>query len=728
MANKRVSQLAPITVLELSPTDLFLLADVTANESKKLTLGDLTTYMLQGGLQTGSFFGTASWAINTLSASYSPPTVSSSFAFSSSIANRAITSSFALLSAFAQSSTSSSYAATASFTTIQTVATASLALVAALARSSSFLIYTPGVSNGTASYAVNALTASFALNGGGGGTGSISSSYSSNSGQSETSSYLLYTGIDNGTASLALLAQLSYDAGTSTSASHALYADFATVGITNNFQSSASWASQSLSASYATLAVSANSAITASYVLPNPNISSYGVFNAISQSLSKGQIDTVSLTSSIDMTASFDARGTLIVPYTSSVQLSESLALHILDRTIGADYVLDLLPVYYYIGNASTFAGSITGSFTGSIIGAISGSTDSFATITGSITGSATGSMSGFVNGTITNQISGTFTMPFDLIGQFVAPSNDYMVYVTASSDKIKISPNRGMKFVIDVNGGNITVSTGNPLQLTTNNANDIITFSGSGTGPFQDTAINIVASGSNNVRMMDLSALTANIHYIWTLPLLNTLKSNGNGPVTNIGGIPSSLVSMSMVNGALDTLYTMTNTSMSYLNVNNNILTEIPALPSTMSYIDVSNNPLTSIPSIIPYGVTNLFCSNTQITSAPSTLPNQIVSMSFSANSLLSLWITTLPTSLGSFDLSFCPLLTSIPTIPSNVRFLDVSNCSLTNTVEDNICANLVTNGLLSGSLNLLNNAPVLPATITKIATLQGRAWTVSY
>jgi hypothetical protein len=345
--NTRVSQLAPITALQLSSEDLFLLADVTANESKKLTLQDLSSYLLSGGNLTGSFYGTASWSINTLSASYSPPTVSSSFAYTASISNFSVSSSFATTTLTASNSTSASYAVTASYTIIQNVATASFALIAALAKTASFLFYVPGANNGTASYSINALTASYALNGGSGGSGSLSSSYSSTSGQTQTSSYLAFNGIDNGTASLALISQIAYDSGTSTSASHALYADYAAIGITTNFQSSASWASQSLSSSFSIIAINSTNATTASYVLPNPNIVNYGVFNAISQSLSSGQIDTVTLSSNINMTTSFDARGTLIIPYTSSVPLSESLALHLLDRTVGIDYLLDLLPVYY---------------------------------------------------------------------------------------------------------------------------------------------------------------------------------------------------------------------------------------------------------------------------------------------------------------------------------------------------------------------------------------------
>lgn len=63
MANKRISELAPITAPELDFADLLLLSDITAYESKKLQLGDLGNFLLLGGKLTGSLLGTSSYAV-----------------------------------------------------------------------------------------------------------------------------------------------------------------------------------------------------------------------------------------------------------------------------------------------------------------------------------------------------------------------------------------------------------------------------------------------------------------------------------------------------------------------------------------------------------------------------------------------------------------------------------------------------------------------------------------
>ena len=96
---------------------------------------------------------------------------------------------------------------------------------------------------------------------------------------------------------------------------------------------------------------------------------------------------------------------------------------------------------------------------------------------------------------------------------------------------------------------------------------------------------------------------------------------------------------------------------------------------------------------------------------------------MSFANNSFLTLWTTTLPTSLTSFDISYCGSLTSLPTIPANVLYLNATFCALTATVADNIFANLVSNGLSNGTVNTSNNGIVyLPSTMARITTLQSR------
>lgn len=221
MANKRVQELVAITADELSPSDLLLLADVAPNpESKKLALSELSSYLLSNGNLSGSFYGTASWTLNAVSASWAPYQISASYASTSSWAWRSITSSYALAALSASWANSSSYAITASYAITSSVQLIFSSAYADFSRSSSYLIYTPGVFNGTASYAltssrsITSLSSSF-LNYSplvSNGTASNAASAS----QAISSSFLVYTGNPNGTASYALSTPTASNAATVT--------------------------------------------------------------------------------------------------------------------------------------------------------------------------------------------------------------------------------------------------------------------------------------------------------------------------------------------------------------------------------------------------------------------------------------------------------------------------------------------------------------------------------
>jgi len=772
MANKRVSELTQITTGELNSADLFLLSDVSTNESKKLTLGDLNTYILTGGNLTGSFYGTASWANNAQTASLATNTVTASYSLTASFALNGGTGGSAISASFASASISSSYARTASFVSVANAATASFATSSRFSDSASFVIYTGG-NNGTITNAINAVNA----------TNSTSASFASTS---NTASYAL-------SSSIAAVAQVATTALTATSSSFASYAQTASIGITTNVQTSASWASRSLSASVADNAVDAQFAITASYVLPDLSLQQEGIFLAISQSNYRSQLDKVNIEPffSGPATTSVEAVGTIVAPYTSSILLNETVTLYALGRETGILYTIDATPIYVNIQGqfgsisasvqaslqgqltgsitgstqgsiagtvASTISGAASGSISGSLVGGFTGSisgspaqgditgsvtasynailTASLAgTMTGNYTGSLTSSISASYNGIITGSISGSvqtflsgaMKIPFSLMGQLYLPTGSYMFFITASTSKIFIEPTRTTRFSVASNIGQFGITSGEVIQLTTTNPADLITFSSSlNGGPFIDTATNIVASGSSDVIFMDISSVGA-IRYVWTCTNLQYLYSNGNIFLNDVQGMPASIVTMSLQNGVLSTLYDLSATSASILNVSNNQLTVLGDLPATMSYINVSTNPILTLPDI-PYGVTQLYCNSLAIASPPDNFNSQIVSMSFNSNPSLNLWLTTLPTSLSSFEVSTCPSLTALPTIPANVRYLNVSSDGLTDVAQDNICANLVSNGLLSGSLNLLGNASLLPVTLTRISTLQSRAWTVSY
>lgn len=728
MANKRVSELVQITSGELSSADLLLLSDVSAQESKKLTLGELNSYILTDGNLSGSFFGTASWSNNSQTASLLLGTVqSASFALTASYALNGGSGGMTTSASWASSSLSSSFSTTASFAqNVRSAATASFATSSKFSDTASFVTYT-GTNNGTIYNAINAVTAT-------------SATTATNATNATSASFAI-------SASVARSASFSATSITAASASFASFAATASVGITTNIQSSASWASSSISASFAENAVDAQTAITASYVTPNLQLQQYGIFLAISQSNYRGQLDKVDIDPFLNVpaTTSIEAVGTMVAPYTSSIALNESVTLYVINRATGQTYTVDSTPIYVNIqGNYSGISGSINATINGSLTGSISGSTiggftgsisgsDSIGTVTGSVTASVSanynGTVTGSISGSISTILSGSMKIPFILMGQLYLESGSYMMFISASTQKIFIEPTRTSRFSVSSNIGQFGVHSGEVIQLTTSDVSDIITFSSSAGGPFTGTATQLVATGSagGTILEMDISAVN-DIRYIWTLTGLTSLKSNSNVAINTVQGLPNSLVTMSLQNGILSDLYDMNSSSLKILNVFNNQLSSLAELPSTMSYINCSSNPLLSLPTSIPYGVTELYCSNTSITSPPDSLPTQIVSMSFASNSLMNLWLTTLPSSLAAFDVSSCPSLSALPTIPSNVRTLNVSSCIFTDIAQDNICSNLVTNGLTSGSLNLLGNASLLPITLTRIATLQGRAWTVSY
>ena len=218
MANRKVSELAPITAPELQPGNLLFLSDISAFESKKLQLGDLGSYLLVGGNLTASIYGTASYANNAATASYALINfvASSSYSTFSTYAAFSGTSSLALMALSASMAFSSSYAITASYALTSSVELVYSSAFADYAKTASYILFTPGSTNGTASYALSssyliggiasssyAATASWGLN-------AISSSFARiaiqaiTASYADTASFLTFNGVPNGTASYAL--------------------------------------------------------------------------------------------------------------------------------------------------------------------------------------------------------------------------------------------------------------------------------------------------------------------------------------------------------------------------------------------------------------------------------------------------------------------------------------------------------------------------------------------
>jgi len=204
MANEKVSQMTSLSAIELAGGDVLLITDISARESKKLSITNLLTYVEATGSFHTTNSDTASYILGSgvrgtvVSSSYSQ---TSSFSNYSLLSNLSNTSSLALTASVTLACITHTVTAdTASFLNYSGVfnGTASYALTASnvnRALTSSFLLYTPGVNNGTASYALscsiaqNAISASFATS----ASVAISASYSISSSNSQTSSYISHT-------------------------------------------------------------------------------------------------------------------------------------------------------------------------------------------------------------------------------------------------------------------------------------------------------------------------------------------------------------------------------------------------------------------------------------------------------------------------------------------------------------------------------------------------------
>lgn len=203
MANEKVSQMTSLTANELARGDLFLITDISEKTSKKIAVSDIMTYIQE----TGSLSFNASDSIRSQTASWAHYIVGG-LVPSSSLAT---TSSYVISSSHALNANSASYVVSASYVNI----------TSAEIGTSSYLKYN-GVFNGSSSYA---LTSSFVNN-------------------SQTSSFLLYTaGRNNGTASM-VIGTSSY----SLSSSHSEFAKSVTGTV---HSTTSSWASSSVSSSWA---------------------------------------------------------------------------------------------------------------------------------------------------------------------------------------------------------------------------------------------------------------------------------------------------------------------------------------------------------------------------------------------------------------------------------------------------------------------------------------------
>lgn len=217
--NEKVSDLLELYATDIQSNDILLATDMSVRESKKLEIGQLLLFIES----SGSFFAYDSAHAGT--ASYILASGVDGIVAAANNASHSITSDTSNLS------NSSSYASTSSL--------AIYALTSANNNSdtASFLKYI-GISNGTASYSVTALSAN----------------------TSAATSFLFYSGNPNGTASFAISASNVISTSYSFSSSNSNTASFAFSSTTSAFASNSTSSSVSLQS---------NQSQTASYLINN---------------------------------------------------------------------------------------------------------------------------------------------------------------------------------------------------------------------------------------------------------------------------------------------------------------------------------------------------------------------------------------------------------------------------------------------------------------------------
>jgi hypothetical protein len=218
-------------------------------------------------------------------------------------------------------------------------------------------------------------------------------------------------------------------------------------------------------------------------------------------------------------------------------------------------------------------------------------------------------------------------------------------------------------------------------------------------------------------------------MNYTWTLTGCKEIILDSNTGLTQLGGIPTSCVTMSAAYCGLTELPDMSSGSVGYANFPGNNIVANLSLPPSMNYLNVAGNYYVNLPATWPAGIQTLVADGTGIVYIPPIIPDSLISMSFNSCPNLNGWLSpTLPANLKYLDTSVSPLSNLPMTMPSQLQWVNVSNCQLSPTIIGSIAQGLVNNGLTGGFFAFLNNPGSGSAfnISSNIATLISRGWTV--
>lgn len=239
------------------------------------------------------------------------------------------------------------------------------------------------------------------------------------------------------------------------------------------------------------------------------------------------------------------------------------------------------------------------------------------------------------------------------------------------------------------------------------------------------------VLSGSNNYNFAhvynDPAVYPIAINFVDGSKLTKLKIQNAN--VSGMSGLNTfiNLVEFEISNSRLIALPVLS-AGLLKLNFNSNNVDMMPMLPTSLNELQCANNLLTSVtPPNVPNTVAKLICSgNTGLISFAS-LPTSLVYLDSSNCGLTTL--PALPAGLVEMYISG-NVIDDIPALPANILNLDVSDNSLDVAEVDSILAEIVSQTVDNGTLDIQDQTPIAnldaPGLADK-ATLQGRGWIVN-
>ena len=584
MANVRIPDLVTITPTDLSVLDLFLISDVSVQQSKKLTVQDLNTYIkTYGGFYTGSFFGTSSVSNTSISTSYSATSSFVKNATSASIALQTLSASYAV---------SSSCTLTASYALISAIQMTYSSAYATYANTASNLLYVAGSPNGTSSYSISASISKLSIN-------------------SNTSSL-------SNTASYALIANTVIGGGVINGGSYNISSSFASSSISSSTTQTASY-----------LYWNGTSNGTASYALTSKSPAGvridYGTFTSTNQSSTMSIVDTLTVAPTIGtpMLSTIEAVGTVILPITNSSITNGNVTLCTLDRWSGVIQTLDSTPIYALLNCSGTLKVPFT------LVGdtSMSGSIQLYITTSGvniDITRTPKFKVSSFSDNIYVSVPESIIfaTSPSTILMDYSSSLSPGSVQNGSASVIVSVGINNitdihvsgsvinSMKYIWTLpnlkhfdcgNSSNLVNIGGMPLSMVTMSC---YSCNLSSIAPLTYTSTSILLCQNNS--LTSIPSLPSTMSYIncsgnpltslpSTLPYGLTVLYADASRITSLPlSFPSSLLTMSVSSTNISTWYTPFPSSLTYLNCSTTPLTNLPTLSSGLLYVNVSSCNMT--------------------------------------------------------------------------------------------------------------------------------------